>query len=193
MDTLVALSTGIAYIFSVFNMLYRNSGPHADWNLTCILKLHRLLLHLFYWVEPSEMAKGSASSAIKKLMKLRPDTVTIENDKGGEQEISIDAIVPGQIVIVKPGSRIAVDGQVVSGSSYVDESMLSGEPVPVLKTEGDSVFAGTINQKGSFRFKALKVGKDTTLARIIKAVEEAQGSKARSRNWLTKSLLYLYR
>lgn len=179
MDTLVALSTGIAYIFSVFNMLYpefwtsRGLESHVYFEAASLIIAFILLGRTL-----EEMAKGSASSAIKKLMKLRPDTVTVENDKGGEQEISIDAIVPGQIVIVKPGSRIAVDGQVVSGSSYVDESMLSGEPVPVLKTEGDSVFAGTINQKGSFRFKALKVGKDTTLARIIKAVEEAQGSKA---------------
>ena len=179
MDTLVALSTGIAYIFSVFNMLYpqfwtsRGLESHVYFEAAAVIIAFILLGRTL-----EERAKGSASSAIKKLMGLRPDTVTVEDSEGGEKEINIDAIMPGQIVVVKPGARIPVDGQVTSGHSYVDESMLSGEPVPVLKSTGDAVFAGTINQKGSFRFKALKVGRDTTLARIVKAVEEAQGSKA---------------
>src|SRR5690606_10170264 len=91
---------------------------------------------------------------------------------------AVEAVHPGDSILVKPGEKIAVDGMVVSGSSYVDESMLSGEPVPVLKKENEKVFAGTINQKGSFQFTAVKVGKETMLAQIIKMVQDAQGSKA---------------
>src|SRR5690606_22378870 len=97
---------------------------------------------------------------------------------GTEKQISIEQVTENDTLLVKPVERIAVDGIVVSGSSYIDESMLSGEPVPVLKKEDEKVFAGTINQKGSFRFKALKVGKETMLAQIIKMVQDAQGSKA---------------
>lgn len=111
-------------------------------------------------------------------MGLQPKTVTVVRTDGEEILTAIDAVIPGDVIIVKPGEKIAVDGWVVSGSSYVDESMLSGEPVPVLKEENEKVFAGTINQKGSFLFKAEKVGKQTMLAQIIKMVQDAQGSKA---------------
>ena len=109
-------------------------------------------------------------------MGLQPRTVTIVNDRGETREISIDDLQRGQTVSVRPGERIAVDGTIVSGSSYIDESMLSGEPVPVAKREGSHVFAGTINQRGSFRFRAEKVGADTVLAHIIRMVQEAQGA-----------------
>ena len=111
-------------------------------------------------------------------MGLQPRTVTIVDDRGETREISIDDLQRGQTVSVRPGERIAVDGTIVSGSSYIDESMLSGEPVPVAKREGSHVFAGTINQRGSFRFRAEKVGADTVLAHIIRMVQDAQGSKA---------------
>lgn len=179
MDTLVALSTGIAYLFSVFNILFsdfwvqQGLEAHVYFEAAAVIISFILLGKLL-----EEKAKGSTSSAIKKLMGLQPKTVTVVRTDGEEILTAIDAVIPGDVIIVKPGEKIAVDGWVVSGSSYVDESMLSGEPVPVLKEENEKVFAGTINQKGSFLFKAEKVGKQTMLAQIIKMVQDAQGSKA---------------
>ncbi|MDF3079133.1 MAG: pacS [Sphingobacteriaceae bacterium] len=179
MDTLVALSTGIAYIFSVFNMLFpefwhqRGLHAHVYFEAASVVIAFILLGKLL-----EEKAKGNTSTAIKKLMGLQPKTVTVISDDGNEKQAAIEDVAAGDIILVKPGERIAVDGMVTSGSSYVDESMLSGEPVPVLKGENEKVFAGTINQKGSFRFKAVKVGKETMLAHIIKMVQDAQGSKA---------------
>lgn len=179
MDTLVALSTGIAYLFSVFNMLYpefwhrRGLHPHTYFEAAAVVISFILLGKLL-----EEKAKGNTSSAIKKLMGLQPKTVVIIQKDGSERTINIEDVLEGDMLMVKPGERIAVDGIVFSGNSFVDESMLSGEPIPVLKQEGDKVFAGTINQKGSFQFEALKVGKETMLAHIIKMVQDAQGSKA---------------
>lgn len=179
MDTLVALSTGIAYIFSVFNMLFANfwhqRGLHAHvyFEAAAVVIAFILLGKLL-----EEKAKGNTSSAIKKLMGLQPKTVMVIQADGSERQVAIAAVNVGDIIQVKPGEKIAVDGTVISGDSYVDESMLSGEPVPVLKKENKKVFAGTINQKGSFQFSAVKVGKETMLAQIIKMVQDAQGSKA---------------
>ncbi len=179
MDTLVALSTGIAYTFSVFNVLYQDfwhqRGLHSHVYFEAASVIITFIL-LGRYLEAK--AKGNTSTAIKKLMGLQAKELTIILDSGGEKRISIDDVAIGNIVIVKPGERIAVDGTLISGSSYVDESMLSGEPIPILKRENDKVYAGTINQKGSFRFRAAKVGKQTMLAQIIKAVQDAQGSKA---------------
>ena len=111
-------------------------------------------------------------------MGLQPKTVMVIQPDGSEIQVAIEAVKAGDIILVKPGEKIAVDGMVILGDSYVDESMLSGEPVPVFKKENEKVFAGTINQKGSFQFKAVKVGKETMLAQIIKMVQDAQGSKA---------------
>ena len=179
MDTLVALSTGIAYIFSVFNMLFmdfwhqRGLHAHVYFEAAAVIIAFILLGKLL-----EEKAKGNTSSAIKKLMGLQPKTVIVIEADGTERQKAIEDVNAGDIILVKPGETIAVDGMVVSGNSYVDESMLSGEPVPVLKKENEKVFAGTINQKGSFQFKAVKVGKETMLAQIIKMVQDAQGSKA---------------
>ncbi|SFT14692.1 Cu2+-exporting ATPase [Zhouia amylolytica] len=179
MDTLVALSTGIAYIFSVFNMTFpafwetRGLEAHVYFEAAAVIIAFILLGKLL-----EEKAKGNTSSAIKKLMGLQPKTVTVLQADGHEKKIAVEVVKPGDIILVKPGEKIAVDGIVTTGSSYVDESMLSGEPVPVLKTKQEKVFAGTINHKGSFRFKANKVGKETMLAQIIKMVQDAQGSKA---------------
>lgn len=179
MDTLVALSTGIAYIFSVFNMLFaefwhqRGLHAHVYFEAASVVIAFILLGKLL-----EEKAKGNTSSAIKKLMGLQPKTVMVIQSDGTERQVPIEAVNTGNIILVKPGEKIAVDGIVISGNSYVDESMLSGEPVPVLKVENEQVFAGTINQKGSFQFKATKVGKETMLANIIKMVQDAQGSKA---------------
>ncbi|WP_312335890.1 heavy metal translocating P-type ATPase [Sphingobacterium sp.] len=179
MDTLVALSTGIAYVFSVFNMLFadfwhqRGLHAHVYFEAASVVIAFILLGKLL-----EEKAKGNTSSAIKKLMGLQPKTVMIIQSNGTAHQVPIEAVHVGNIILVKPGEKIAVDGVVISGNSYVDESMLSGEPVPVLKMENEQVFAGTINQKGSFQFRATKVGKETMLANIIKMVQDAQGSKA---------------
>ncbi|TPD65713.1 heavy metal translocating P-type ATPase [Flavobacterium microcysteis] len=179
MDTLVALSTGIAYLFSIFNMLFedfwhqRGLHAHVYFEAAAVIVAFILLGKLL-----EEKAKGNTSTAIKKLMGLQPKTVIIIQPDGTEKQIAIEDVNAGDVILVKPGEKIAVDGMVTSGSSYVDESMLSGEPVPVLKKENEKVFAGTINQKGSFRFEAVKVGKETMLAQIIKMVQDAQGSKA---------------
>ncbi|WP_306564968.1 heavy metal translocating P-type ATPase [Flavobacterium lindanitolerans] len=179
MDTLVALSTGIAYLFSVFNMVFedfwhqRGLHAHVYFEAAAVIIAFILLGKLL-----EEKAKGNTSTAIKKLMGLQPKTVIIIQPDGTEKQIAIEEVNAGDVILVKPGEKIAVDGMVVSGSSYIDESMLSGEPVPVLKKENEKVFAGTINQKGSFRFEAVKVGKETMLAQIIKMVQDAQGSKA---------------
>ena len=179
MDTLVALSTGIAYLFSVFNMLFmdfwhqRGLHAHVYFEAAAVVIAFILLGKLL-----EEKAKGNTSSAIKKLMGLQPKTVMVIQPDGTEKQTAIEDVHAGAIILVKPGEKIAVDGMVISGNSYVDESMLSGEPVPVLKKENEKVFAGTINQKGSFQFEAVKVGRETMLAQIIRMVQDAQGSKA---------------
>jgi Cu2+-exporting ATPase len=179
MDTLVALSTGIAYLFSVFNMLFpdfwleRGVHPHVYFESSTVIITFILLGKLL-----EEKAKGETSSALKKLIGLQPQTVTVIRGNNHQEEIPIKKVIAGDTILVKPGEKIAVDGFVTEGNSYVDESMLSGEPVPVLKQMNDKVFAGTINQKGSFQFKAGKVGADTMLAQIIRMVRDAEGSKA---------------
>ena len=179
MDTLVALSTGVAYLFSVFNTLFPYFGhekglhSHVYFEAAAVIIAFILIGKLL-----EEKAKGNTASAIKKLMGLQPKTVAIVQENGQHKQIPIKELNVGDIILVKPGEKIAVDGIVTSGSSYIDESMLNGEPVPVLKKEYEKVFAGTINQKGSFQFCAEKVGKDTMLAQIIRMVQDAQGSKA---------------
>jgi len=179
MDTLVALSTGVAYLFSVFNTLFPHywhaQGLHAHvyFEAAAVVIAFILLGKLL-----EEKAKGNTSSAIKKLIGLQAKSVSVIQADGQQMEIAIDQVQIGDVILVKPGEKIAVDGTVLNGNSYVDESMLSGEPLPVLKKEQEKVFAGTINQKGSFQFKAEKVGADTLLSQIIKMVQDAQGSKA---------------
>lgn len=186
MDTLVALSTGIAYVFSVFNIFFeqfwtsRGLEAHVYFEASGVIIAFILLGKML-----EERAKGNTSSAIKKLMGLQPDSVTVFKDEK-PTEIPISEVEVDDIILVKPGERIAVDGVVTNGASFVDESMISGEPIAVEKTLDAKVFAGTINQKGSFRFRANKVGKDTLLAHIIKTVEQAQGSKAPVQNLVDK-------
>lgn len=178
MDTLVALSTGIAFLFSLFNTFFpefwhsRGIHAHVYYEAAAVIVTFISLGKLL-----EERAKSSTSSAIKKLMGMQPKTVRAKVD-GVEKELPIAAVKVGYTILVRPGEKIPVDGVVTAGSSYVDESMISGEPVPVEKGTGEKVFAGTINQKGSFEFEAQKVGADTVLAHIIKMVQEAQGSKA---------------
>ena len=179
MDTLVALSTGVAYIFSVFNTLFpdywHSKGLHAHvyFESAAVVIAFILLGKLL-----EENAKGNTSSAIKKLIGLQPKTVNVIDAEQNQIALPIEQVEVGMTIIVKPGDKVAVDGIVTQGSSFVDESMLSGEPLAVKKEVNDKVFSGTINQKGSFQFKAEKIGSDTMLAQIIKMVQEAQGSKA---------------
>ena len=195
MDTLVALSTGIAFLFSLFNTLFPN-----------VLLSRGYVIHVYYeaavviiafvslgkWLE--ERAKSNTSTALKKLMGLQPKNVHIwmakdsadrsslsdnfDVQQGEEQVMPLKWVKEGQIIIVRPGEHVPVDGQVIFGESYVDESMITGEPIGVLKKKGERVYAGTINQKGSFYFIAEKVGKQTYLSQIISRVQQAQGSKA---------------
>ncbi|MCD7978616.1 MAG: heavy metal translocating P-type ATPase [Tannerellaceae bacterium] len=178
MDTLVALSTGIAYLFSLFNLFYpsfwlsRGIHPHVYFEAASVIITFILVGRLL-----EARAKESTSSAIKKLMGLQPKEVTVVDRSGNSQRIPVEEVQKGYILLVKPGEKIAVDGTVTEGSSYVGESMLSGEPTPVLKEKNSRVFAGTLNQKGSFCFRAEKVGAETLLSQIIRMVQEAQGSK----------------
>ena len=179
MDTLVALSTGIAYLFSVFNTLFPeywiNRGFNADvYFETAAVVITFILLGKLL----EDRAKSNTSSAIKKLISMQPDKIIRVNADGSEKIISASEINIEDIVLVKPGERIPVDGEVQSGNSNVDESSITGEPVPVQKKNGDKVFAGTINQKGTLTLISKKVGGETVLAQIIKMVQEAQGSKA---------------
>ena len=179
MDTLVALSTGIAWLFSVANMLFpdywmsKGIHPHVYFEASAVIIAFILIGRLL-----ESKAKGNTSSAIRKLMGLQPKNVTIVDADGSTRVVAIESIVPGDIVMVRPGERIAVDGVVTDGNSFVDESMLSGEPIPVEKQSGGKVYAGTINGTGTFRYRADKVGSDTLLSKIIRMVQDAQGSKA---------------
>lgn len=178
MDSLVALSTGIAFLFSLFNTFFpeywhsKGIHPHVYYEASAVVIVFIMLGKLL-----EENAKSNTSSAIKKLIGLQPSTVLLVSGNG-TKEIPLAEVQVGDLLLVRAGDQIAVDGTVVSGSSYVDESMISGEPVPVLKEQGSDVFSGTINQKGSFNFRAEKVGSATLLSRIIQQVQEAQGSKA---------------
>ncbi len=179
MDTLVAMSTGISFSLSTFNTLFpefwysRGIHPHVYFEAAAVVVAFILLGRLL-----EESAKANTSSAIKKLIGLQPKMVTIINKEGKEEVIPSHQVEVSNIIVVKPGDRIAVDGIVTTGNSFVDESMITGEPIPVEKSKGEMVFAGTINQRGSFRFTAEKVGGTTLLSQIIAMVREAQGSKA---------------
>ncbi|WP_207506134.1 heavy metal translocating P-type ATPase [Telluribacter humicola] len=178
MDTLVALSTGIAFLFSTFNTFYpefwhaRGLHPHVYFEAAAMIVFFIMLGKLL-----EERAKANTSDALKKLMGLQPKTVRVVR-QGVESEISVKEVLMGDEVVIRSGEKIPVDGKVISGHSYVDESLMTGEPVPAEKKTGERVFAGTINQQGSFTFIAEKVGKDTVLSQIIRTVQEAQGSKA---------------
>ncbi len=179
MDTLVALSTGIAYLFSVFNTLFpqvwERQGLAAHvWFEAAAVIIAFILIGRFL----EEKAKANTSSAIRKLMGLQPKTVIKIEPNGKTVSMDISSIKKGDKLLVRPGDKIPVDARVSSGVSFVDESMISGEPIPVEKTEGDEVLAGTVNQKGSLEIIAEKVGKETMLAHIIEMVQKAQASKA---------------
>ncbi len=179
MDTLVALSTGIAFLYSAFVTFlpgfFEKEGidSHVYFEASAVIITFILLGKLL-----EEKAKSNTSSALKKLIGLRPKTVISIMPDGQQKEILVSNVMPGDILLVRPGARIPVDGTVTEGNSFIDESMITGEHMALEKMIQSKVFAGTINQKGSFRFRADKTGDDTLLAQIIKMVREAQGSKA---------------
>ncbi|MDP3698960.1 MAG: heavy metal translocating P-type ATPase [Nanoarchaeota archaeon] len=171
MDSLIAIGTSAAYFYSVYVVLF-NGGEHQYFEISAILIT---LVLLGKYLEA--VAKGKTSQAIAKLVKMGAKTATVFR-KGKELKIPIEQVVVGDMIIVKPGEKIPVDGMVVEGYSSVDESLVTGESMPVEKKKGDAVIGSTINKQGTFRFKATKVGAQTTLARIVKLIEDAQGKKA---------------
>jgi len=179
MDTLVSLSTGIAFIYSTivtfFPHLFEKGGiqGHVYFEASAVIITFILLGKML-----EEKAKANTSSALKKLIGLQVKSVTAVMPDGELKEIPVGDVVPGDILLVRPGDKIPVDGILTTGTSFVNESMITGEPLAVEKTTRSKVFAGTINQKGSFRFMAEKTGDDTLLGQIIRMVREAQGSKA---------------
>jgi len=179
MDSLIAVGTSAAVIYSTYN-IYRIATPPYDFKAVDALYFETagVIIALILLGKMLEaISKGRTSEAIKKLMGLAPKTaIIVEN--GTEREIPIDEVIPGDILVVKPGTKIPVDGVVTDGISAVDESMLTGESMPIDKKPGDTVYGATINANGVLFFHAEKVGSDTALAQIIKLVEDAQGSKA---------------
>ena len=177
MDVLVALGTSAAYFYSVYLVLtnLEHIGSHS---VGLYFETSAVLITLIILGKVFEArAKGRSSDAIQKLMKLQPKMALVERD-GTMHEIPIDDVRIGDILMIKPGSSIPVDAEVISGNSAVDESMLTGESLPVDKAMGDVVYAATVNANGTLRVKAQNIGKDTVLSNIIRVVEEAQGSKA---------------
>jgi Cu+-exporting ATPase len=172
MDVLVAMGSSAAYFYSVAVLILPNVGGHVYFETSAmiitLIKLGKML---------EARAKGRTSEAIKKLMGLRPKTARVVRN-GTEQDIPVELVALGDIVIVRPGERLPVDGVVTEGQSAVDEAMLTGESLPVDKGPGDEVVGGTINKQGLLKFEAIRVGSQTALAQIIRLVEEAQGSKA---------------
>jgi len=178
MDTLVALGTGTAFLYSLAISILIWSGD-ANYGMKDLYFEVAGLLIVFILLGRylEAVAKGRTSASIRKLLELRPKTALVLRD-GREVEVAVDEVLVGDEVVLKPGSAVPVDGIVVEGGSSVDQSLLTGESIPVDKAAGDEVIAGTINKGGWLKFKATKVGSDTALAQIVRLVEEAQGSKA---------------
>ena len=178
MDTLVALGTGAAFLFSLFNTFFpeylisRGITPHVYYEAASVI-ISLILLGRFF----EARAKSRTSDSIKRLMGLQVKTARVERN-GEETEVPVDQVEVGDVVMIRPGEKIPVDGAITGGYSSVDESMITGEPVPVEKQQGDKVIGATLNKTGTFRIKAEKVGSDTVLSQIIRMVREAQGSKA---------------
>ncbi|MEW8974391.1 MAG: heavy metal translocating P-type ATPase [Tissierellaceae bacterium] len=170
MDVLVSMGTSAAYFYSIYNLL---TGVHEYYFEASAVIITLILLGKTF----EAVAKGKTSEAIKKLMGLQPKTARVVRDEV-EMDIPIEKLEVGDIVVVRPGEKVPVDGIIVEGSSALDESMITGESIPIDKAVGDEVIGATINKFGSFKFKTTKIGKDTVLSQIIKLVEDAQGSKA---------------
>ncbi len=177
MDSLIAIGTSAAFLYGLF-AIYQIYGGNIDYAYDLYFEAAGVIITLIMLGKYLEaVTKGKTSEAIKKLMGLAPKTAIILRE-GKEVEISIDEVEVGDIIIVKPGEKMPVDGEVIEGITSVDESMLTGESMPVEKNIGDKIIGASINKNGSIKYKTTKVGKDTALAQIIKLVEDAQGSKA---------------
>ena len=171
MDVLVAMGSSVAYVYSIAILLFPTAGEHVYFETSAmiitLIKLGKLL---------EARAKGQTGEAIRKLMGLKPKTARVVRD-GTETDVPIEQVRVGDVVVVRPGERIPVDGVVLEGQSAVDESMLTGEPLPVDKRPGDEVIGATINKQGRLKFEATRIGAETALSQIIRLVQEAQGSK----------------
>jgi len=178
MDTLVAVGTGTAFLYSLFPTVYpqwfidQGLNPDVYFEAAAVIVALILLGRLL-----ENRAKGQTSEAIRKLMGLQAKTARVIRE-GREYDIPIAEVVLGDVILVRPGEKIPVDGEIIDGASTLDEAMVTGESVPVQKTVGDEVIGATLNKTGSFKFRATRVGKDTFLAQIVKLVQQAQGSKA---------------
>lgn len=177
MDSLIAIGTSAAYLYGLY-AVYKIINGHPEYAMNLYFETVGVIITLIMLGKYFEaVSKGKTSEAIKKLMGLAPKTAVIISN-GKEMTIPIDEVEEGDIILVKPGEKIPVDGEVIEGRTSVDESMLTGESIPVEKNEGSKVIGASINKNGTIKFKATKVGKDTALSQIIKLVEDAQGSKA---------------
>jgi len=178
MNTLVAVGTSAAYFYSVVAVLFPGLFAAAEVKLSLYFDTSAMIIALILLGRFLETrARGQTSEAIKKLIGLNPKTALVIRD-GKEVEISVEEVQVGDLILVRPGERVPVDGILREGHSSIDESMITGESIPVEKNKGDEVIGASINKTGSFKFEATRVGKDTTLAQIIRLVDEAQGSKA---------------
>ncbi|HTQ10742.1 MAG TPA: heavy metal translocating P-type ATPase [Fimbriimonadaceae bacterium] len=178
MDTLIAMGAGVAWAFSAYSLIAESGSAHLQAEHIYFESATAIVTLILTGRYLEARSKGRMSSAIEKLMGLTPKTTTRVDADGAEREIEVSRIQVGDRLRVRPGERIAADGSVVSGESYVDESMLTGEPTPVAKAAGDAVTAGTLNGNGALLYEAARVGSETTLSQIVRMVERAQGSKA---------------
>lgn len=185
MDVMYSMGIGVAFVSSVLGTFSIFLTPQFIFYETALMLAGFLMLGRYL----ESRAKGRTSTAIKKLVGMQPKTATVVRD-GAEIQIPIEDVEINDIVIVKPGEKIPADGEVVSGESYVDESTITGEPIPVLKDMGKNVVGGTINKNGALKFKAARIGKDTVLAQIISLVESAQGSKPPVQRIADKAVTY---
>ncbi len=177
MDTLIALGTSAAFLFSIYQFIEILGGNHHGIHQMYFESAATILTLITLGKYMENISKGKTSQAIKKLMGLRPTTAIIEKN-GIETEIGIDELAEGDVIILKPGSKAPADGEIISGDNYMDESMLTGESIPVAKKAGDKIYAASISSHGTIRYRADGVGEDTVLSKIIRLVEDAQATKA---------------
>ena len=175
MDTLIVIGTTTAWGYSTFVVLFPNLAPSNELYFDASALILALILVGKYL---EEVARGRASEAVRKLLDLQPQTARVVREDGAEEEVGVEVVMPMDILRVKPGEKVPLDGKIVDGSSSIDESMVTGESIPVSKQVGDDVIGGTMNREGSFKMEVTKIGMNTTLQQIVQMVEEAQLSKA---------------